>query len=167
MDSPIYLFALATMRWLAPEPSLEAEHATLARAMAEVIAEEPPLFRGDADRLRTTSLVLAVAFREGTFRTSVLGDCTESAPGEPCRGRPRSYCTMQVNRTVGGSAELNDDPVLCIRKGLALLRASVHVSRTDPVAWYAAGPRLYTTDRARRISRDRMALARRILEKSR
>lgn len=126
-------------------------HDTLAAAVERVVASEPPLFKGDDDRSKTTALVLAVAFREGSFRLDAVGD------------KGRSVCTMQIHN---GSRELLTDPDACIRTGLNMLRESLRVCPAHPVAWYAEGPRGCTSPRAQRISRDRMALARWALAKA-
>lgn len=137
-------------------------HEVIARAVAHVVESERPLFKDDADRHRTASLVLAVAWREGSLRASVVGDCEKSKPGEACKGTPRSFCSLQIHVSSGGSQALNDDPELCIRAGLAMLRTSMSVCPSAPLAWYAAGPKGCDNERAQRISRDRLAVARRV-----
>lgn len=143
-------FVLAAMGSVAPQ----SDHTELAAAIARVVDEQPEA-RSDRGRQQLAALVVAVAFREGSLRTRVEGDFDG-------RGRPRSFCTMQIHRSVGGSPALNDDPELCVRTGLELLRQSKRVCPSHPIAFYAAGPRGCASPRARRISNDRVALAKRI-----
>ena len=140
-------FVLAAMTVLAPG----RDHAELGAAIAKVVDAERPLFRDDADRRRTAALVVAVAFRESSLRADVVGD------------HGRSFCAMQIHRSSGGSPALLEDAEACSRTGVAMLRASSRVCSAHPVAWYAAGPRGCASPRAQRISRDRVALARRLL----
>lgn len=139
----IYAFVLACMLLLAGD----RDHKRLAGAIATAVDEAPPLFRDDADKRKTSALLVAVAFREGSLRESVTGD------------KGRSFCTFQIHATSGGSSALNDDPLACARKGRDMLRESFRVCPEHPVAWYAEGPTGCTSDRAQRISRDRMNLA--------
>lgn len=127
------------------------DHQRIAEAIAGALAEAPPLFVADDDRRKTAAVVIAVAFREGSLRPTITGDKGES------------YCTMQVHRSSGGTPALNDDPAACIRAGLALLRTSMRVCPSHPIAWYAeGGTKSCESLRAQRISRDRMAIAARL-----
>lgn len=155
---PLLDFVLAGAAYLDPM----RDHAVISEVIANVVQEELPLFRDDQDRQKTAALVLAVAWREGSLGLRVLGDCTESKAGAPCRGAARSFCTLQVHASSGGSPALNDDPSLCIRTGLAMLRTSMRVCAAAPVAFYAAGPGSCENARALRISADRMRLASRV-----
>ncbi len=136
-------FVLASMLKLAPD----RDHAELGAAIVQAVDAGPPLFAGDSDKHRTAALVVAVAFREGSFRLAVVGD------------HGRSFCTMQIHQSSGGSAALLTDADACIRKGLAMLRTSLRVCPSAPVAWYAAGPTGCSSTIAQRISIDRMRLA--------
>ncbi len=150
-------FVLAAMSALAPG----RDHTTLGGAIASVIDEEPALFTNDENRHRSAALVVAVAFREGSLGTRVEGDIRN--------GKPISYCTMQIavgsGRTPEGwtGPELRDDPVKCVTVGVRMLRTSMRICPSAPLAFYAEGPNGCTSERAKRISRDRMALAKRVL----
>jgi len=85
----------------------------------------------------------AVAFRESSLRNDITGD------------GGHSVCAMQI---YDGSKELLADPMACIAKGAAMLRESKRVDPANPIAFYARGPR-FRSEEARRISRDRMQLA--------
>lgn len=170
MLEALYEFGAAAVGYLAgPVDTRPEEHEYVMHAAAEVVDEEPALFKDDPQKLRTLSAVLAVAYREGGLRAKVVGDCTLSKPGEPCKGRPRSFCTMQVNESIGGSAALNDDIKTCFRTGLRILRQSTRFCPALPVAWYAVGgeaEKACVSDRGKRISTDRMALAQRVYKVS-
>ncbi len=156
MDLPTFVLAAAT--YLDPEH----DHTEIAAAIATVVAEEPALFRDDEARTRTASLVIAVAWREGSLRRRVHGDCDVKTKDGVCIARPHSYCTAQINDSVGGSEAHNDDPLLCIRTAVTMLRQSMRGCSLHPIALYASGPTGCTNERAQRISRDRIALAHRI-----
>lgn len=139
----IYLTILAMMLRLSPSDHPELRHGRLATAISEVIASEPPLYADDDSRERTAALIVAISFRESSLRHDAIGD------------GGRSVCAMQV---YGGRKELLSDSHLCIRTGLSMLRESIRVDRTHPVAFYARGPR-WRGETAQRISNDRVALA--------
>jgi len=134
---------------LSPTEQPVARHGALATAITTVAIEDGALFADDLDLERTAALLVAVAFRESSLTASILGD------------GGRSVCAMQIH---GGAKALNEDPVACIRAGHRMLKTSIRVDRANPVAFYARGPR-YATEEARRISRDRMALARSLLSR--
>lgn len=90
----------------------------------------------------------AVAFRESSLRNEVSGD------------GGHSVCAMQI---YGGAKALLDDPIACVTRGAAMLRQSRAVDPANPIAFYARGPR-FKSEPARRISRDRMALATRLFK---
>lgn len=142
------------------------DHGTINESIARVVEAEPPLFKDNEDRQRTAAPVVAVAWREGSLRTKVVGDCDKKTKDGVCISGPHSFCTMQVNDSSGGSAALNEYLDLCIRTGVAMLRQSMRSCAEHPVAWYAAGPVGCSNDRAQRISRDRVALARRLRERA-
>lgn len=96
---------------------------------------------------RTEAAILtAVAFRESAFRVDAVGD------------GGHSVCAMQI---YDGPRSLLTDPIACVQRGAVMLRESRRVDPENPIAFYARGPR-FKSDEARRISRDRMALAARL-----
>jgi len=162
----IQIFALAAANAIAPELSHREDHKQIANAIAIVITSSPPLFRDDESKLRTAALFISIGYREGSLRARVVGDCTESNPGEKCKGRPRSFCFLQIHESNGGSPAMNDDLTLCVRASYALLRTSFKVCPAWPIAHYAeGGEKACSSRRAQRISNDRVALAKRIYEK--
>jgi len=136
-------FVLAAMTQLAPG----RDHSELGGAIARAVESNKPLFANDADRRRTAALLVAVSFRESTFVADAIGDKGES------------FCAFQIHRSAGGSPALLGDVDACVRTGLNLLRVSLRVCPSAPIAWYASGPRGCGNNRAQRISRDRMNLA--------
>ncbi len=136
------MFVVAAMTSLAPG----RDHLANGTAIAGVVASELPLFKGDEDRRRTAALVVAIAFRESGFDNRA-------------RSKTNDSCMMQINRR----PDLADDPAACVRVGLTMLRESMRMCPAFPVAFYASGPGACTNERAQRISRDRMAIARRLL----
>lgn len=90
----------------------------------------------------------AVAFRESSLRNEVSGD------------GGHSVCAMQI---YGGPQSFRADPIACVTRGAAMLRQSRAVDPKNPIAFYARGPR-FESEEARRISRDRMALATRLFK---
>ncbi len=136
----VLFFVLNAMLGLAPG----RDHATNATAMARVVLSEPPLFKGDESRLKTAALIVAIAFRESSFRNDVTSKTHDS-------------CLMQVNRR----PELATDPEECVRVAMTMLRESMRMCR-EPLAFYAEGPRGCDSERAKRISRDRMGIAARL-----
>lgn len=154
--TPLLKFVLAAMLKLAPG----RDHQVLAESVVRVLDANAPLFAGDPGKRKTAGLVVAVAFRESSLRADAVGDCV----GGPCArgGRPRSFCAMQIHETSGGSPALLTNADVCFTKGLAMLRVSAHEDPAHPIAWYAGGPRGFKSEEARRVSRDRMDLARRL-----
>ncbi len=100
-----------------------------------------------ASSYEEAALLTAIAYRESGLNNAAIGD------------HGRSVCAMQV---LGGSRSLLADVGACVRRGALMLRASRAVDPANPVASYARGPR-WDTEEARRISRDRVRLAARLL----
>lgn len=148
-------FILAAMNIVAPD----VDHTALATVMATIV-DAQPYAQDDASRQQVAALLVAVAFREGSLKSHVEGDFDG-------RGKPRSFCTMQIHASSGGSQAMNDDPELCVRTGLAMLRTSQRICPAHPIAFYAAGPAGCASQRAQRISADRIGLAQRIAERAR
>lgn len=147
-------FILAAMNVVAPD----VDHTELATAMTNVV-ESQPYAQDEKSRQQVAALLVAVAFREGSLKPKVEGD-------HDAKGKPRSFCTMQIHSSSGGSSAMNDDPELCFRTGLDMLRTSQKICPKHPVAFYAAGPAGCASPRAQRISADRIGLARRIAAKA-
>jgi hypothetical protein len=138
------------------------EHGRLAGAIAEQVEAAPPLFKGDDDKRRTSALLVAIAFRESSLRADAVGDHRG--------GKPTSFCAFQINLPWGAKTaegwtgeDLITDPGKCVAAAMSMLRISMRVCPAFPLAWYAAGPIGCANERAARISRDRMAIAARLV----
>lgn len=126
-----------------------ADHAALSDAIATVAADEAPLFADDDAREKTAALMVAVAWRESNFKLNAVGD------------HGRSVCAFQI---LGGSPDLLTDAVACTRTAFRMMRHSFALCRESPLAIYARG--VCASDEGRKLSRDRMALARWIRSKA-
>ncbi len=129
-----HLFAVVLVWMLTLVPG--RDHGALAWAVAVNATSETE-----------AAVLTAVAFRESSLTADAIGD------------HGRSVCAMQI---LGGSRELLTDPIACVAKGAAMLRESRRIDPANPIAFYARGPR-YESEDARRISRDRMAIATRLV----
>jgi hypothetical protein len=155
----------ALLAWVVAASSLLAparQHEELSTAITNRVEAEPPLFKGDEDRHRTAAFLVAIAFRESSLRAAAVGDHV--------KGKPTSFCAFQVNLPWGRKSaegwtgqDLLEDPEKCVTTALHMLRISMRVCPQHPLAWYAAGPAGCESPRAQRISRDRMAIAQRLL----
>jgi hypothetical protein len=151
--------------WVAAASTLLAparQHDELASAIANRVEAEAPLFKNDDDRHRTAALLVAIAFRESSLRATAVGDHVG--------GKPTSFCAFQVHlpwgaKTADGwtGADLLEDPEKCVAAAMHMLRVSIQACPSFPIAWYASGPAGCESPRAQRISRDRMAIAQRLL----
>lgn len=151
--------------WVVAASSLLAparQHDDLANAIANRVEAEAPLFKADEDRHRTAALLVAIAFRESSLRAAAVGDHVA--------GKPTSFCAFQLHlpwgaKTADGwtGADLLEDPEKCVAAAMRMLRESMQACPSSPIAWYAAGPAGCESPRAQRISRDRLAIAQRLL----
>lgn len=156
--SILLAWVVAASALLAPARS----HDPLAEAIAAGAEAEAPLFKGDDDRRKTSALLVAIAFRESSLRADAVGDHVA--------GKPTSFCAFQIHlpfgaRTADGwtGAELVEDPQRCVTAAIRMLRASMQICPAFPLASYASGPAGCENARAQRISRDRLAIAQRLL----
>lgn len=135
---------LAWMNLLAPG----RQHGEMATAIASVIIEDAPLFRDDESKLRTAAFVVAVGFRESSLRNDAIGD------------HGRALCMFQLWDT---SRDVLTNPELCARIAMQRMRESIRACGTgNELGLYAVGPKGCASEHAKRISRDRMGIARRL-----
>lgn len=160
--SGLFTWVLAASSVLAPT----RQHDRLAEAITNRVAAEEPLFNGDVDRRRTSALLVAIAFRESSLRADAVGDHVA--------GNPTSFCAFQLHLPWGRTTaegwsgnELLEDPEKCVSAAMRMLRISMKVCPSSPLAWYAAGSAGCGSARAQRISRDRMAIAQRLFHEVR
>lgn len=156
--SALLAWVLAASSTLAPA----RDHDRLATAIASRVQAEAPLFKDDDDRRRTAALLVAIAFRESSLDAKAVGDMHG--------GKPTSFCAFQIHLPYGAktaegwsSQDLLEDADKCVGAALHMLRTSVKVCPSHPVAWYAEGPVGCASERAQNISRDRLALARKLV----
>lgn len=153
------------LAWVVAASSLLApsrQHDPLAEAIASRAEAEAPLFKGDDDRRKTSALLVAIAFRESSLRADAVGDHVA--------GKPTSFCAFQIHLPFGAKtadgwtgADLVEDPQRCVAAAMRMLRESMRMCPAFPLAFYAAGPAGCENARAQRISRDRLAIAQRLL----
>jgi hypothetical protein len=123
-------------------------HIEMATAITAAALEAPPLFRDDPERIRTAALMVAVAFRESSLRNDAIGD------------HGRALCAFQLWDT---PRSVLTDPEQCARIALARLRESIHACGAgNELGIYAAGPRGCVSEHAKRISADRMHIAKKL-----
>lgn len=143
-------YVLACMLFLlgshAGAGATESRVLPLARAIVDVVAERGPLFKGEDGERRTLALMVAVAYRESTFKADAIGD------------HGRSVCAFQI---LHGARSLLTDVRACTDAGYTQLAASVRACPGHPVAPYARGT--CESEDGRRISADRMRVARSLL----
>jgi hypothetical protein len=103
------------------------------------------------DRAASLALYLAVSYRESGWDPRAVGD------------GGTSWCAFQVAAVSGGGPALLEDTHACVERAHALLSLSLRTCRelpaSDRLALYARGR--CGSASGQRISRDRMALARR------
>lgn len=121
--SPEAAIVAAAMRLLAPSGDVDA-------LAAAIVAE--------ARTWDEVTWAVGVAFREGSNRLGVVGD------------NGRALCVMQLH---AAPREVLTDARLCVRIGLARLRASAALCPSTPLASYAGAP--CGSALAGRLSRDR------------
>lgn len=134
--SPLFVWIVAAMHLLQPGRN----HDRLAQATANVLESEPPLYLQDETRTRTAALVVAIEFRESSFRIGVISLTDD-------------HCAMQLH----ARPDVDDDPEKCVREGMRMLRHSFSSCPGAPLAEYVGGGCL--NKRARAISDDRIRLA--------
>jgi hypothetical protein len=90
--------------------------------------------------------------------------------GDHRAGKPTSFCAFQLHLPWGAHTaegwtgeELLEDPAKCVTAAMRMLRISMKVCPSHPLAWYASGPAGCESARAQRISRDRIAIAQRLV----
>lgn len=144
MNATIISFVLRAMSTLDPN----TDHVELADAITSVVDDREPLFRGDTDKLRTASYLIAVAWRESNFQLDAIGD----------HGKAR--CAFQL---WAAPKEVLTDPTLCTSIAFDRLAESMRIcGPKNPIGIYASGRKGCRSEKAKRISADRLRLADRI-----
>ena len=101
-------------------------------------------------------------FRESSLQASAVGDHVA--------GKPTSFCAFQIHLPFGAKtgegwtgSDLAEDPEKCVTIAMRMIRQSMQSCPAHPLAFYASGPSGCENARAQRISRDRLAIAQRLL----
>src|SRR5262245_45533932 len=102
---PLYVIILSWMDMLVPGK----DHSEVARATALISVRNPALYKDDESRIRTAALLTAIQFRESAFDQYAVGD------------HGRSFCSMQIHSSIGGSPALLGRPEDCIELGYRTL----------------------------------------------
>jgi hypothetical protein len=144
------LYVLAAMlAWTRPhaQPRDDADRAWLggiAEDIAAVALEEPPLFRGDEQRVKTSLLLASVARFESSFATWVDdGSCNDAAwrrdsltvhHGATCDSG-HAFSLWQVHPFAGPTGqEMIADRRVAIREAIARMRVSLDAGKG--LCWY-------------------------------
>ena len=143
-------FVLAAAQLLAPG----RDHTVLSTAIAARVDAEAPLFKGDVDKKKSAAWLVAIGFRESSLRNDITSKTAD-------------HCAFQIHLIPGekttegwSAADLRSDADKCVAVAFRMLRTSMWVCGAHPVAWYAEGPKGCASERAQRISRDRLNLSR-------
>lgn len=139
-------FILAAMTSLAPA----RHHDDAAAAVAQVVFEERPLIADDDEKIKTAALLISVAFRESSLRNNAIGD------------KGRALCMFQLWHA---PRAVLTDITLCTRIAISRIRDSIRAcGLQNALGTYAVGPGGCRSAHAQRISRDRVALAKRLVK---
>lgn len=135
-------FVMSAMLLLSPG----RDHTELGKAIADVIEEKGCLYTGKDCERRSAAMLVAIAFRESSFRI----DAENKKEG--------SVCAFQIWK---GDRRLLSDPAACTLAGYLKLKESLRACGS--MAGYASGS--CTNAAGIRIDRDRKNIAMRLLSK--
>lgn len=126
MNTPLTAWVLLAMLRVQPTAPWIDTYPSTAEAIATAATDEP-LFQGEDGAKKTAAILTSVAWYEGTFKQNAEGDHIKLADGR--KGRPRSFCTMQIHETnfryLGVTKDqVQEDIGVCIRSALRLMRIS-------------------------------------------
>lgn len=135
------LLILALCQVLAPNVNAW-DYAT---GTAFAIENAPPLYDRDEYKHKTAAIMVAVGYRESTFKTDAIGD------------NGNALCSYQLWNT---ERDVLTDSRKCATIALERLRESMRICGSrNPLGIYASGPRGCESQKAKRISEDRTNLA--------
>jgi hypothetical protein len=157
MKTALVSWILTMMLGLEPNTPWRSTYESTADAIA-TSSIEAPLFSGTAGAAKTASLLVSVAWFEGTFKPDAEGDCVdatghrvEKVPGRlgcPTGTTPKSLCVFQINTSnfagLGVTTqELQTDVRVCTKSANRMLHRSFQICHARPLedrlGWYAAG----------------------------
>ena len=146
----IYAFVLAYCMLLVPHGR---DHTAFALGTAAAIADSEPIFKDDKDKKKTAAFMVAIAFRESSFRTGITGDSGKSF------GAFQIHLPYKKKTIEGWSGEdILADPEKGARIALRMIHESIRACPAHPLAVYAEGGEGCSSPRAQRISKDRLTL---------
>jgi hypothetical protein len=146
----LYAFVLAYCLLLVPQGR---DHTAFARGTAAAIADSEPLFKDDKDKRKTAAFMVAIAFRESSFRPGITGDSGNSF------GAFQIHLPFKKKTVEGWSGEdILADPEKGARVALRMIQESMRACPAHPLAVYAEGGEGCNSPRAQRISKDRLTL---------
>lgn len=121
------------------------DHQLMATIIADEILSVRPLVVDDDSREKTAARVIALTFRESSFRNDA-------------KSKTDDHCIAQIH----GRPDLAKDLRKCVRTAIAMLRESIAAcGPNNELGVYATGS--CVSARGKRISRDRMELTRHLL----
>lgn len=169
---PLILRVIAMMALVTPH---RQSHDAVGVAIATAALEGESLYRDDADRSKTASVLVAEAFRESRFVARATGDCPGLPAGSPLctlEKEPTAFGAFQVAlphgaKTLEGARGIDvlDDVFLQARVALRMTLESFRAAHACGGAFlglYASGPHHCGESRAKWISDDRLAIAKRV-----
>lgn len=149
MSVPV-AWVVGLMAALEPSAPWRGTYEKTAEAIARV-SESEPLFE-DKGEERTAALLVAVAWYESRFRPNA-----KSANGQ-------WYCLFQIDRRhLADPQKALDDPEVCTRAAVKILRTSLEMCKKHPLDERLAAFMSGSCDRALPESRVRMFLANKLL----
>lgn len=120
-----------------------------AQGTAWAIENSAPLYERDEYKHKTAAIMVAIGYRESTFKTDAIGD------------NGNALCAYQLWNT---SRDVLTDSRKCATIALDRVRESMRIcGASNPLGIYASGPRGCSSEKAKRISADRTRLARHTL----
>jgi hypothetical protein len=133
----MHLWILSLMLGLQPRAPWLATYEDTAKAIAQVVAAETPLFTGDRGREKTAAVMVALAWAESRFNPVAVGDHGLSVGLFQMSGAnlpsPEGY----------RRADILGHPIAASEVALHMLRQSFAICAARPlnerIAWYASG----------------------------
>lgn len=129
------------------------DHTELAEGIVSVVESNPPLFAGDDSKEKTAAFMVAIAYRESTFDMKAVGD------------KGRAKCAFQL---WAAPKEATTDPTLCASIAYDRVKESMRIcGSSNYLGVYLAGPKGCKLERAKRMSADRLRIAKDLVVRAR
>ncbi|MFO0662430.1 MAG: transglycosylase SLT domain-containing protein [Polyangiaceae bacterium] len=128
---------LSLMIALQPQAPWRDSYEETARAIATVVEEEPPFFRGVDAKHRTAALLVSLAWAESRFDPKAVGDHGRSV------GLYQIFHANLPTKEGFGKADILGNALAATRVAHRMIRESMNVCAQSKVeerlAWYASG----------------------------